>query len=130
MSESRDIRDPVFGFIRLDGTESNIVSSPIFQRLRRIRQLAFANLVYPGAHHTRFEHSLGVCHIASLLATSLGVKAQVVRFRQAIQAVKAGVVPVLVVFPAGIPQPDQQQPSLFDLFAHQPSPNHYITLVK
>lgn len=74
MSESRDIRDPVFGFIRIDGAESKIVSSALFQRLRRIRQLAFANLVYPGALHTRFEHSLGVCHIASLLAISLGVK--------------------------------------------------------
>ena len=74
MSESRDIRDPVFGFISINGTESNIVNSPIFQRLRRIRQLAFAHLVYPGALHTRFEHSLGVCHIASLLADSLGLE--------------------------------------------------------
>lgn len=74
MSESRHIRDPVFGFISIDGTESNIISSPIFQRLRRIRQLAFANLVYPGALHTRFEHSLGVCHIVSLLSTKLCLK--------------------------------------------------------
>jgi HD superfamily phosphohydrolase len=74
MGVTRDIRDPVFGFIKVDGTESIIVSSPIFQRLRRIRQLAFAHLVYPGALHTRFEHSLGVCHIASLLATKLGLK--------------------------------------------------------
>ena len=74
MSESRDIRDPVFGFISINGTESNIVNSPTFQRLRRIRQLAFAHLVYPGALHTRFEHSLGVCHIASLLADSLGLE--------------------------------------------------------
>ncbi|MBW2150537.1 MAG: HD domain-containing protein [Deltaproteobacteria bacterium] len=73
MSEPREIRDPVFGFIRIDGIEGDIVSSPIFQRLRRIRQLAFAHLVYPGALHTRFEHSLGVCHIASLIANSLGV---------------------------------------------------------
>lgn len=75
MSESREIRDPVFGFISIDKTESNIVSSSIFQRLRRIRQLAFAHLVYPGALHTRFEHSLGVCHIANLLSTSLDVQA-------------------------------------------------------
>ena len=72
MSESRNIRDAVFGFIDVDETESNIVSTPIFQRLRRIRQLALANLVYPGALHTRFEHSLGVCYIAGLLATRLG----------------------------------------------------------
>jgi HD superfamily phosphohydrolase len=75
MSESREIRDPVFGFIGIDETESNIVNCPIFQRLRRIRQLAFAHLVYPGALHTRFEHSLGVCHIANLLAASLGLDA-------------------------------------------------------
>lgn len=74
MSELIDIRDPIFGFIRIDKTESNIVGSSIFQRLRRIRQLAFANLVYPGALHTRFEHSLGVCHIASLLANALDLK--------------------------------------------------------
>ncbi len=82
MSTSRDIRDPVFGFIRIDKTESNIVNSSIFQRLRRIRQLAFAHLVYPDALHTRFEHSLGVCHIASLLATSLSLKADEKRLIQ------------------------------------------------
>jgi len=75
MGEPRDIRDPVFGFIRINEIEGEIVSSPIFQRLRRIRQLAFAHLVYPGALHTRFEHSLGVCHIAGLLANMLGVEA-------------------------------------------------------
>ena len=73
MSEARDIRAPVFNFIRLTGTEAEIVNSSVFQRLRGIRQLAFANLVYPGALHSRFEHSLGVCHIASLMAKELKV---------------------------------------------------------
>ena len=73
MSESREIRDPVFNFIPLTGTEADIVNSSVFQRLRGIRQLAFANLVYPGALHTRFEHSLGVCHVTGLMAKALGI---------------------------------------------------------
>ena len=76
MSEPRDIRDPVFNFIRLTGTEAEIVNSSVFQRLRGIRQLAFANLVYPGALHTRFEHSLGVCYIANLMAQELNVSSE------------------------------------------------------
>lgn len=71
LAESRSVRDPVHGFIYLNSKESGILSSPILQRLRGIRQLAFAHLVYPGAHQTRFEHSLGVCHIAGLLAERL-----------------------------------------------------------
>src|SRR5258708_1542755 len=67
MSEPRSVRDPIHGFIRLWGEEADIVATPIFQHLRGIRQLAFANLVYPGALHTRFEHTLGVFHITSLL---------------------------------------------------------------
>ena len=67
MSEPRSVRDPIHGFIRLLGEEADIVATPIFQRLRGIRQLAFANLVYPGALHTRFEHTLGVFHVTSLL---------------------------------------------------------------
>ena len=49
MSEPRRVRDPIHGFIRLSGEEADIVSTPACQRLRGIRQLAFANLVYPGA---------------------------------------------------------------------------------
>lgn len=61
------IRDPIHGQIRLNEKIIKIIDTPQFQRLRRIKQLGFANLVYPGANHTRFEHSLGVMHIASLL---------------------------------------------------------------
>ncbi len=71
MSEKRQIRDPVFNFIPVQEKEGDIINTKIFQRLRGIRQLAFANLVYPGALHTRFEHSLGVCHIAGMLAKQL-----------------------------------------------------------
>lgn len=70
MGESRGIRDPIHGFIKLNVEECKIVDSPVFQRLRRIRQLAFAYLVYPGALHTRFDHTLGVFHVASRMATA------------------------------------------------------------
>lgn len=59
-----DIIDPIHDFIRVYNSELQIIDNPIFQRLRRIRQLSGAHLTYPGAQHTRFEHSLGVMHIA------------------------------------------------------------------
>lgn len=59
-----NIIDPIHDFIQVYDHELPIVSHSIFQRLRRIRQLSSAHLIYPGAHHTRFEHSLGVMHIA------------------------------------------------------------------
>jgi HD superfamily phosphohydrolase len=62
-----EIRCPVYGFIELTDWEREIIAQPAFQRLRRIRQLAWTDQVYPGAMHTRFEHSLGVMHVASLL---------------------------------------------------------------
>lgn len=71
MSEPRSIRDPIHGFIRLNEKEADIIDTRAFQRLRNLRQLAFAYLVYPGAVHTRFEHSLGVCHVAGQLAKKL-----------------------------------------------------------
>lgn len=66
-----EIRCPVHGFIQIDDWECNIIEQPAFQRLRRIRQLALTDLVYPGAMHTRFEHSLGVMHTATLLYNSV-----------------------------------------------------------
>jgi HD superfamily phosphohydrolase len=69
MGESRNPY-PIHGFIELNGDECKIIDSPVFQRLRRIRQLAFAYLVYPGALHTRFDHTLGVFHVASRMATA------------------------------------------------------------
>lgn len=62
-----EIRCPIYGFIALDDWEREIVSQPAFQRLRRIRQLAWTDQVYPAAMHTRFEHSLGVMHMATAL---------------------------------------------------------------
>jgi len=69
-----EIRDPVHGFISPSDHELRIISTPLFQRLRRIRQLAMEYLVYPGALHTRFDHSLGVYHVASLVAEKLLAK--------------------------------------------------------
>tara|TARA_B100000929_G_scaffold290223_1_gene283126 strand:- start:4706 stop:5947 length:1242 start_codon:yes stop_codon:yes gene_type:complete len=72
--EYLEITDPIHDFIRLTNTERKIIDTPIFQRLRRIKQLSGAHLTYPGAQHTRFEHSLGVMHIASMAGTSLESK--------------------------------------------------------
>jgi len=62
-----ELRCPVHGFIPINDWEREIINQPAFQRLRRIRQLAWTDYVYPGAMHTRFEHSLGVMHIATQL---------------------------------------------------------------
>jgi len=66
-----DIIDPIHDFIRVYDHELKIIDDPIFQRLRRIRQLSGAHLTYPAAQHTRFEHSLGVMHIASQAGQAL-----------------------------------------------------------
>lgn len=60
-----EIRDPIHVFIKLDSTEREVLDSRPFQRLRYIRQLATTYLIYPGATHSRFEHSLGVMELAS-----------------------------------------------------------------
>ena len=61
----QEIRDPLYGFIHVNPWELDIINSPAFQRLRRIRQLGLTDMVYPSANHTRFEHSLGVMHLAT-----------------------------------------------------------------
>jgi HD superfamily phosphohydrolase len=60
-----EIRCPVHGFISITDWEREIIDHPAFRRLRRIRQLGWTDLVYPGGTHTRFEHSLGVMHVAT-----------------------------------------------------------------
>ncbi len=71
LSFSKWVRDPLYGFIGLTEDEVRLLSAHPVQRLRRIKQLANAHLVYPGATHTRFEHSLGVMHIAGRMAEHL-----------------------------------------------------------
>src|SRR3954463_1328363 len=58
------IRDPLHNNIRLDPLARELIETPAFQRLRYVRQLGLAFLVYPGATHTRFEHALGTYHLA------------------------------------------------------------------
>jgi uncharacterized protein len=58
------IRDPLWNNIRVDALSLQLVDTPVFQRLRYVRQLGLAYLVYPGATHTRFEHALGAYHLA------------------------------------------------------------------
>jgi len=69
-----DIIDPIHDFVRVYDNELKIIDTPIFQRFRRIRQLSGAHLIYPGAQHTRFEHSLGVMHITSMAGQALAEK--------------------------------------------------------
>ena len=71
MSKPIEIRCPVYGFIPLDEWEHDVIETPAFRRLRRIRQLAWTDYVYPGAMHTRFEHTLGVAHLAGMLFEQL-----------------------------------------------------------
>ena len=59
-----EIRDPIHNFILIETEERKILDSRPFQRLRHIHQLAMTYLVYPGATHRRFEHSLGVMELA------------------------------------------------------------------
>ncbi|MCP8310943.1 MAG: HD domain-containing protein [Candidatus Methylarchaceae archaeon HK01M] len=72
-----EIRDPVHGYIHITDVERETIDTSIFQRLRRIRQLAGANLTYPGAQHTRFEHSLGTMYLAGLAGSSLSSKTHI-----------------------------------------------------
>jgi uncharacterized protein len=71
MDFAGEITDPIHDYIRYSQVEKDIIDSPTFQRLRRIRQLAGAHLVYPSAQHSRFEHSLGTMHIAGLAGETL-----------------------------------------------------------
>src|SRR5690606_15353631 len=69
------INDPVYGFLRFPEPElMQIIGHPWFQRLRQIRQMGMAHLVYPGATHTRFHHSLGACHLMGKALDELRLK--------------------------------------------------------
>ncbi|MEM2952817.1 MAG: HD domain-containing protein [Candidatus Bathyarchaeia archaeon] len=63
-----EIKDPLYGYVYITEKEKEIIDSYPVQRLRRLRQLAGAEYVYPGANHTRFEHSVGVMHLAGRVA--------------------------------------------------------------
>jgi HD superfamily phosphohydrolase len=74
MNENHKIvRDPIHGDIKITGILIDLLKTPEVQRLNNIKQLGFAHLVFPGAHHTRFEHSLGSFMIASQIADILSL---------------------------------------------------------
>ncbi|MFQ6134786.1 MAG: HD domain-containing protein [Nitrososphaerales archaeon] len=66
-----EFRDPIHGYIYVDEDEKEMIDNPLFQRLRRIRQLSGAHITYPGAQHTRFDHLIGSMHLAKLAAARL-----------------------------------------------------------
>ena len=85
------INDPVFGFIKIsEGLLYDIVQHPFFQRLNRINQLGLASVVYPGARHTRFQHSLGALHLMTEAVKSLTEKGVYI-FDSEAEAVKAAI---------------------------------------
>ncbi|MCK5774253.1 MAG: HD domain-containing protein, partial [Thermoplasmata archaeon] len=71
MKKRKIINDPVHGTIVLEGPLLELAQTPEVMRLTGIHQLGMAYLVFPGAHHKRFEHSLGTSHVAGLLASAL-----------------------------------------------------------
>ena len=85
------INDPIYGFVTLpDEIVYDLINHPIFQRLRRIKQLGLTNLVYPGALHTRFHHAIGAMHLmteALQVLKSKGVKITEDECRAAIIAI-------------------------------------------
>ena len=91
MNDSKIINDPVFGFIKIPrGLLLNIVQHPLIQRLTRINQLGVASVVYPGARHTRFQHSIGAFHLMSEAIISLQQKGNFI-FDSEAEAVQAAI---------------------------------------
>ena len=83
------INDPVFGFINIpDGLLYDIIQHPYFQRLNRIKQLGLSPYVYPGAQHTRMQHSLGAMHLMGEAVDQLRVAGHVISYEEEL-AVKA-----------------------------------------
>ena len=68
---SKQIYDPIHGFIELTPLQIKIIDTSEYQRLRDLKQLGAASYVFPSANHTRFEHSIGVCHLATKTMQSL-----------------------------------------------------------
>ena len=67
------IKDPVHGYVEVEDFALALLDSPVLQRLRYIKQLGFSYLVYPGANHTRFEHSLGTMFLADVASRRFGL---------------------------------------------------------
>jgi len=69
--KAKIINDSVYGTIKLERHLVFLIDLPCFQRLRRIRQLGFSDLVYPGAHHSRFEHSIGTAYLSERFLSNM-----------------------------------------------------------
>jgi hypothetical protein len=82
------IRDPVYGYIGITKEQLAVIELPIFQRLRRITQLSFGDLVYPNATHNRFSHSLGVMHLARLLINHLESYLESLKLKDELESIK------------------------------------------
>src|SRR5467141_2477172 len=67
------IKDPIHGYVRISQTERSVIDTEPVQRLKRIRQLAGSEFVYPAANHTRFEHVIGAMHLSGTLAEALPI---------------------------------------------------------
>ena len=67
------INDAIHGQFKLEGATEELLATPEINKLSHIKQLGLAHLVFPGAHHTRFEHSMGASHIAGMMAESVGL---------------------------------------------------------
>jgi HD superfamily phosphohydrolase len=91
VNSAKIINDPVFGFIKIPrGLLYGIVEHPLFQRLNRINQLGLASVVYPGARHTRFQHSIGAFHLMTEAVRSLQEKGNFI-FDSEAEAVEAAI---------------------------------------
>ncbi len=91
MNDAKIINDPIFGFIKIPrGLLYDIVRHPLMQRLNRINQLGLASVVYPGARHTRFQHSLGAFYLTSEAILNLQQKGQFI-FDSESEAVEAAI---------------------------------------
>lgn len=91
MQDRKIINDPVFGFINIPkGLLYDVVTHPILQRLTRIKQLGLSSLVYPGAQHTRFQHSLGAFYLMSEAINTLRQKGNFI-FDSEAEAVQAAI---------------------------------------
>lgn len=91
MQDRKIINDPVFGFIHIPkGLLYDVVTHPILQRLTRIKQLGLSSIVYPGAQHTRFQHSLGAFYLTTEAINTLRMKGNFI-FDSEAEAVQAAI---------------------------------------
>ena len=78
------INDPVYGFIKIPfDIIFDLIELPMFQRLRRIRQLGLTYFVYPGANHSRFQHAIGAMHLMGQAIESISSKGHVISDNEA-----------------------------------------------